>query len=59
MMFEMQDFFLNNWDDSQENISYIYNQNYFRCCRMHDFCPDKIKPGRSRDGLNNEDIVTK
>lgn len=35
------------------------NRQLDKCCRMHDFSPDKIKPGRSRDGLNNEDIVTK
>ena len=30
-----------------------------RCCRAHDFCPDKIKAGRSRGGLENTDVVTK
>ena len=31
-----------------------------RCCRVHDFCPDKIKAGRRRDGLENTDtVVTK
>lgn len=30
-----------------------------RCCRVHDFCPDKVKAGRSRDGLENRDVVTK
>ena len=31
-----------------------------RCCRVHDFCPDKIKAGRSREGLENTDtVVTK
>jgi len=30
-----------------------------KCCRVHDFCPDKIKPGKSREGIMNPDLVTK
>ena len=43
----------------QKDVHVVLTQSYVRCCRVHDFCPHKIKPFSSKSGLFNASPWTK